>query len=196
MNHSSVTRRAWSACGRIAAAGMAAAALVVLAAACGGSRSSTGSSGGSNAGGSTNSLSQNSQLLAYAQCMRSRGVSNFPDPNSNGQFDKATLAQLAHSDSHFLAASRGCSHLLPTETVTDQRDQAATALRFSECMRAHGVRNFPDPASDGRIPDPASFGIDQGSGSFEAANQACQNYRPLYIPSNAAYNAYARAHGA
>lgn len=59
-------------------------------------------------------------------------------------------------------------------------------------MRAHGVTNFPDPDSTGRIPDPASFGIDQGSPQLEAANQACGKYRPPYIPSNAAYNAYAR----
>jgi hypothetical protein len=56
-------------------------------------------------------------------------------------------------------------------------------------MRNHGVKNFPDPGSDGRIPD--SFGIDQGSPKFEAANQACRRYRPPYIPSNAAYDAYA-----
>jgi hypothetical protein len=65
-------------------------------------------------------------------------------------------------------------------------------LQFFRCMRAHGVPNFPDPDSTGRIPDPATFGIDQGSPQFEAANQACRKYRPPYIPSNAAYNAYAQ----
>jgi hypothetical protein len=126
--------------------------------------------------------------------MRSRGVASFPDPNSSGEFDKATLAQLANSNSHFRSANQDCQHLLPTPSVAQQRDQAAKALRFSVCMRAHGVRNFPDPGSDGRIPDPASLGIDQGSPLFEAANQACRNDRPPYIPSNASYNAYARTH--
>ena len=45
------------------------------------------------------------------------------------------------------------------------------------------------------IPDPASVGIDQGAPKFQAANQACGKYRPPYMPSNAAYNAYARTHG-
>jgi hypothetical protein len=71
----------------------------------------------------------------------------------------------------------------------------AEALEFAQCVRAHDVPNFPDPGRDGRIPDPATLGINQGSPEFEAANQACGKYRPPYMPSNAAYNAYARAHG-
>jgi hypothetical protein len=71
----------------------------------------------------------------------------------------------------------------------------AQALQYSRCVRSHDVPNFPDPDSSGRIPDPASLGIDQGSPKFQAANQACGKYRPPYMPSNAAYNAYARTHG-
>jgi hypothetical protein len=75
--------------------------------------------------------------------------------------------------------------------VTQER---ALGLKFAQCMRSYGVA-LPDPDSSGRIPDPASVGIDQGSPQFEAANQACAKYRPPYIPSNAQYNAYAQAQG-
>jgi hypothetical protein len=61
-------------------------------------------------------------------------------------------------------------------------------------VRGHGVPNFPDPGSDGRIPDPATVGIDQASPKFEAANDACSRYRPPYFPSNAAYQTWARQH--
>jgi hypothetical protein len=124
--------------------------------------------------------------------MRVHGVSNFPDPNNSGQFNKVALARLAASTSEFPSAQSSCRHLLPSPSATQQRQAAAQALHFSQCMRAHGVTNFPDPDSTGRIPDPASFGIDQGSPQFEAANRACRKYRPPYVPSNAAYNAYAR----
>jgi hypothetical protein len=127
--------------------------------------------------------------------MRAHGVPDFPDPDSNGQFNKRTLAGLATSNSHFASASHGCQHLLPQPSVDQQREQSVEALEFSECMRSHGVVKFPDPGSDGRIPDPATFGIDQGSPQFEEANEACGKYRPPYVPSNAAYNAYARANG-
>jgi len=186
-----VGRRPPPARARTVAAVVAAASLVLLTAACGSIPSSADSGTASSTGGSTSSQSTSSQQLAFASCMRSGGVPNFPDPSS-GEFNKVTLARLANSNSRYQAASRACQHLLPTPSVTQQRDEAAQALLFSNCVRTHGVTNFPDPGSDGRIPDPASFGIDQGSPRFEAANQACGKYRPPYMPSNAAYNAYAR----
>lgn len=131
--------------------------------------------------------------VSFAHCMRSNGVPTWPDPNSSGVFDKSkiTTQQLGVSSSKLQAAQTACQHLLPPESAAQQRLNAAQALQFSQCMRTHSVPNFPDPDGSGRIPDPATFGIDQGSPQFEAANQACAQYRPPYIPSNDAYNAYA-----
>ena len=137
--------------------------------------------------------------LAFARCMRSHGVPNYPDPTGSGLV-KESLQQLGVSSSRFQSASSDCNHLLPNggsgPNPAQVQQVRAQALQFSECVRSHGVPNFPDPGSDGRIPDPASAGIDQGSPKFEAANQACGRYRPPYMPSNTAYNAYARTHGA
>lgn len=129
--------------------------------------------------------------------MRSSGVPHWPDPTSGGSFDKSklTLQQLGVSSTQLQAAQDVCSHLLPTASSAQRRLAAAQALRFSQCMRGHGVTSFPDPGSGGRIPDPASLGIDQGSPLFQAANQACRAFRPPYMPSNASYSAWARAHG-
>jgi hypothetical protein len=125
--------------------------------------------------------------------MRSNGVPTWPDPTSSGVFDKSkiTTQQLGVSSSRLQTAQAACQHLLPPESATQQRLNAAQAVEFSQCMRSHGVPNFPDPDGSGRIPDPASFGIDQGAALFQAGNQACAQYRPPYIPSNDAYNAYA-----
>jgi len=167
-------------------------ALALLVPGCGGSASSAGSGGSANGAASTSTPSTSEKTLAFASCMRAHGVPNFPDPNNSGQFNKVALARLAAANSQFPSAQSACKHLLPSPPPTQQRQTATQALRFSLCVRAHGVTNFPDPDNTGRIPDPASFGIDQGSPQFEAANQACGKYRPPYIPSNAAYNAYAR----
>jgi hypothetical protein len=51
-------------------------------------------------------------------------------------------------------------------------------LKFAECMRAHGVPNFPDPNSQGAIQVGPSSGIDKGSPKFQAALQACQKVLP------------------
>jgi hypothetical protein len=127
--------------------------------------------------------------------MRSNGVLTFPDPNSGGVIPKVALQNLGVSSSQFAAAQRACQHLRPSPTAAQQRAVAAESLQFSRCVRSHGVPNFPDPDSTGRIPDPATVGVNQGSPKFEAANQACGKYRPPYMPSNSAYNAYIHANG-
>ncbi|HKT45230.1 MAG TPA: hypothetical protein VJQ85_10545 [Gaiellaceae bacterium] len=161
-----------------------AAALVLLAAACGGGSAKSGASTGT---------------LAFARCMRSNGVPRYPDPNAQGRLAKESLAQLGVSGSRFQSADSACRHLLPNggsaPSPAQEQQVRALSLRFSQCVRANGVPGFPDPDSTGRIPDPASVGIDQGSPKFEAANSACGRFRPPYMPSNAAYNAWARAHG-
>ena len=141
---------------------------------------------------------QEDGALAFADCMRSNGVPNYPDPTGSGLV-KESLQQLGVSSARFQAAQSACRHLLPNggqpPSQALRQQVRAQALSFSRCVRSHGVPNFPDPGSDGRIPDPATVGIDQGSPRFQAANQACGKYRPPYMPSNSAYNAYARTHG-
>ena len=124
---------------------------------------------------------------------------NYPDPNGQGQLVKGPPQQFGVTSSQFESASSACDRLLPSSgsgpNASQVQQRRAEALQFSQCVRSHGVPNFPDPGSDGRIPDPATVGIDQGSPEFEAANQVCRKYRPPYIPSNANYNGYARTHG-
>ena len=193
----------WSEVFSRSALGLAAlVSLALVAAGCGG-----GSSGGQVAqlgstatqtSSSANASAQGNGALAFAGCMRSNGVSRYPDPTGGGLV-KESLQQLGVSSSRFQTAQRACRHLLPNgggpPSQAEQQQVSALSLRFSQCVRAHGVPGFPDPAGDGRIPDPATVGIDQGSPKFEAANQACGKYRPPYMPSNSAYNAYAGTHG-
>ena len=183
---------------------IAAAGLAALAAACGGSPGSHVAQLGSTIAQSSSSSStsassaQGNGAIAFARCMRSHGVPNYPDPTRSGLV-KESLQQLGVSGSRFQSAQTVCRRLLPNggsgPTPAQVQQVKAQGLRFSQCVRAHGVPNFPDPGSSGRIPDPASVGIDQGSPKFEAANQVCRKYRPPYVPSNAAYDAYARTHG-
>ena len=137
--------------------------------------------------------------VAFSSCMRSNGVARYPDPDSTGKPPKRSAQQLGVSSTQFTAANTACRHLLPNgggpPSRSQQQQVVAQGLSFARCVRSHGVPNFPDPASDGRIPDPASVGIDQGSPKFQAANDACGKYRPPYMPSNADYNSYARSHG-
>jgi hypothetical protein len=188
------SRQTLPATARIAAATIAVAGVAVLISACGG-----GSPSGPSSAGASALLIR--QSLAFSRCMRTHGVSGFPDPDSGGDFAKATLAQLAGSNPQYQPASDTCQHLLPVSrtsgpTPTEVQHVRALGLSFARCMRAHGVA-LPDPDGSGRIPDPGTLQppIDQGSPQFEAANQACGKYRPPYMPSNASYNAFVRSGG-
>jgi hypothetical protein len=169
MNHSTRVmrrpRRAWPPAARTAAAVIATAALVLLAAACSSSSpSSTGSGGSTNAGGSASSGAANSQLVAFSHCMRSHGVPSFPDPapgTTNAKFLSAQ--QLGVSSSQYQSAENACQPLLPAG-IDDLFPPAEVQLllpgmrEFSQCMRSHGVPNWPDPTidSEGRPDFPLS----------------------------------------
>lgn len=53
--------------------------------------------------------------------------------------------------------------------------QPSRDLEFSDCMRAHGVSNFPDPTANGLQIGP---GIDTKSPTFKSAQQACRQFLP------------------
>lgn len=142
------------------AAIVATAALAAVAAGCGGGPS-TGSDGSPSAGGSTSS----SSAVAYSACVRSHGVPKYPDPDSNGQLPKGDAQQYGVSSYQYLAAQRACRNLLPTGgSLQQQEDQCmqnndcSPALvrqmlvadrQLAQCMRSHGVPNFPDPTNGG-----------------------------------------------
>src|SRR5262245_6834211 len=78
--------------------------------------------------------------------------------------------------------SSGCgsspgSRVARVGTTVGTTNSASTSgpLAYSACMRNHGVANFPDPGSDGRI---HAAGIDKGSPSFQAAYRACRALDP------------------
>ena len=142
-------RRAWPPTMRTAAAIIAAAGLVLPVAAFGGSPSSSGPGASTSAG-----VSAASQLLAFSRCMRAHGVPNFPDPQpgaTNAKFPGAQ--QLGVSGSRYQAAVKACQHLLPAGTgdrfpPAEARLVLIGMLKFSQCMRHHGVPNWPDPILD------------------------------------------------
>lgn len=154
-------RRAWPPGARTATAVHAAAALILLAAGCSASPSSIGPGGSLNAAGSTSSPS----AVAYSACMRSHGVPSFPDPGSDGGIPKGDAQHFGVSSSQFQAAQTACQHLIPNNSgsIDQQTEQCMSTgdcppalvqqvlnleRSFAQCMRSHGLPNFPDPTTD------------------------------------------------
>jgi hypothetical protein len=61
-------------------------------------------------------------------------------------------------------------------STTNTASGYSQALKFANCMRAHGLSNFPDPSSSGRL---TAIQADPRSPVFQSAQQACQKYSPL-----------------
>jgi hypothetical protein len=142
----------------------------------------TSTSSGSTANQATagSNAVQASALLAYSQCMRSHGVPDFPDPNAQGQIlvQGGAGSALNPNSPSFEAAQKACQSKMPAPTATQQAQAMQNALKQSQCMRAHGITDFPDPTgSGGRVTlhVHASPGSDLNPNDplFQAAQKAC-----------------------
>ena len=141
-------------------------------------------------GDTASSAPAHNEALAYANCMRTHGISDFPDPDSTGQIDLKGAAlqggpnsDLNGTSAQFQAAATACQSLQPTESSTQQHQDATQALMWARCMRSHGIANFPDPDSGGGFHVAAirADGVDVTAPQFQAAASACERYQPSDI---------------
>jgi hypothetical protein len=171
---------------RAAAAG----ALALAAAGCGSSQSHVAQLGSTTtpteAGGAPAGPggSPTAQMLAYARCMRSHGVPAFPDPNGRGEIPKPQVVSARQSDpSRFDSANSACDHLLPSgggngETPADIARDWNQFRQFAQCMRDHGVPNWPGPTARSATDRRPAFsitaaGLDGNSSQLRAKAQQC-----------------------
>jgi hypothetical protein len=123
-------------------------------------------------------------MVAFAQCMRSHGVPSFPDPvEGRVTMRGGPNSALNPSSPQFKTASEACKSLAPHPNVSPAQSAEfqAQALKFSACMRSHGLPNFPDPSFSGgtvQLSIKAASGIDPGSPQFQSAQKACQSLQP------------------
>jgi hypothetical protein len=117
---------------------------------------------------------------AYAKCMRDNGVSNFPDPNPNGQYGAGHEA-ISRDDPTFKAANEKCRDLLPAGDRHDVvgPETIQNLVTFARCMRENGVPDFPDPGADGKFPRSAEEGAHDDP-QFQAASEKCQQDLPQH----------------
>lgn len=86
----------------------------------------------------------------------------------------AGVAKLGKTSSS--VAAGGTATTLPSGASAEKHFDAA--LKYSQCMRSHGVVNFPDPNSGGGINISSASGIDPNSPQFQAAGKSCRRYFP------------------
>jgi hypothetical protein len=112
--------------------------------------SACGSSGPSNATAASN---QYAQGLKFSDCMRSHGITNFPDPSTRGggiDFRITPSSGITPFSPALKAAQKACRHLLPgggPDAGHPSAQVKAQMLAISTCMRSHGITDFPDPTT-------------------------------------------------
>jgi len=150
---------------RVLAVALVAVSALALAA-CGSSSTSSSASG---AGTSTG--------IKFANCMRSHGVPNFPDPSGSGGAIQITAGSRINPQSPaFQSAQSACQKLLPDGGPG--RGQGSEArkeelVKLAECMRAHGLTTFPDPTASPPSAPPSGGAMAFGSpGAFLSVPQS------------------------
>jgi hypothetical protein len=108
---------------------------------------SSAASAGHSGGGSVD--------LRYDKCMQTHGVANWPDPGAG----VAALRKVDFGSPQFKAALKTCRAEFPsigaTPTTPLSPKILAEALKFTQCMRSHGVPNWPEPTSTYYVAPPS-----------------------------------------
>jgi hypothetical protein len=129
--------------------------------------------------------------------MRAHGVPNFPDPGTNGHGGlmiessqrsggggSLKVNGVSVGSPAFRSAMQTCRSKLPNggRPSAPSASQRAALLRFSQCMRAHGLTNFPDPTFQSNGAVGLEFGrqsgLDPNSPAFRTAQKACASFQP------------------
>jgi hypothetical protein len=158
----------------------------------------------------TSSADPRQAMLRFAQCMRQHGV-DVPDPNGNGAITihsesggsasgpQSGPAAMDPNSPTFQAAQTACQKYMPNGgpgnlTAQDIKANQQKGLKFSQCMRQHGLPDFPDPQSNpgggstfqqsapgskgpsgGLSINGQTFSFDPSSPAFQKAQQACSS---------------------
>jgi len=141
-----------------------------------------GSSAPAGTSSGANSAANAQKAVKFAECMRSNGVREFPDPGASGSFTIDGVVNGSSLDPNapsFKQALSACRGLEPAGFTGSKRSaqQTQAALEFAKCIRANGVKDFPDPANGqplvdtNRIP---SASTESGMSILNAAMQKCR----------------------
>lgn len=125
-----------------------------------------------------------------AECIRTHGYPEFPDPVIA---DDGTVAELPENVQRILEQRKAtlepaCQPILdrlPASVREAQEgghtatpEEVAMLRRFAACMRQHGVPDWPDPGSDGRFPMTDQFAREGKSPRIVNGFRSCEDLNP------------------
>jgi hypothetical protein len=131
---------------------------------------------------STDTTTTQTQAVTFSTCMREHGVTEFPDPDGKGELTLDGVVNGSSIDPQsatFKRAVKACKDLQPPgftgrKATPEEQD---VRLQFAQCMRDHGVADFPDPAEGDPLVDTTRIPSAQAPGGMETLNAAMQECR-------------------
>ena len=137
------------------------------------SASSTGATSAATASSGANTkLTARDKAVKFAECVRAHGVSDFPDPDAKNQFQYGVSV----SPAVWKQATTACKDLQLPGTLSSKRTpkQQSASLRFAQCVRDHGVKDFPDPVNGEPLIDTYKIPSSNKPGGMTILNAATQ----------------------
>jgi hypothetical protein len=137
-----------------------------------GTASNTGSasSAGTASSGADKKLTKQEKAVKFAECIRAHGVRDFPDPNEKNQFEYGVSVTPAV----WTRATTACKDLQPPGTLSAKRTpkEQSASLRFAQCVRENGVKDFPDPVNGEPLVDTYKIPSSNKPGGMAILNAA------------------------
>ena len=136
------------------------------------SSASTGatSSAGTATSGADHKLTKQEKAVKFAECMRANGVPHFPDPDPKGDSNFGVDVP----KDVFVKAVDACKALKPPGALSSKRTakEQSASLRFAQCVRDHGVKDFPDPVNGEPLIDTTKIPSSNKPGGMTILNAA------------------------
>lgn len=116
-----------------------------------------------------------SSAIKFARCMRANGVPSFPDSGGEVQSSQSgqtmSINGVAVSSPAFQSAQQKCQHYISSSAPISGAEQAKfrqEILKTARCMRAHGIKSFPDSGTFN-----TSGALNPNAPAFKAASRKC-----------------------
>ena len=148
-------------------------AVTLIGAGCGSSAhtdTGTANSTGTASSGPNSNLTAPEKAVKFAECMRTNGVPHFPDPDAKSNYNFGVDV----SKAVFTKAVDACKAVEPPGALSSTRTpkQQSASLRFAQCVREHGVKDFPDPANGQPLIDTTKIPSSNKPGGMTILNAA------------------------
>lgn len=125
----------------------------------------------------TTKLTAREKAVRFSECVRAHGVADFPDPNAKNDFDYG----ISVSAAVWTKAVNACRAWQPPGTLSAKRTpkQQSASLRLAACVRAHGVKDFPDPVNGEPVVNTYKIPSSNAPGGMTILNAALKTCRGL-----------------